>query len=151
MAPAGFNHGAVTINLAYRIADQVRKAKLGVVLGAETGFLLRRDPDTVRAPDIAFVRADRLPAGPRPEAYFPGAPDLAVEVISPGDRLTDVEEKVDEYLAAGSREVWVVNPARRTVTVHRPGQNPVVLREAETVTGGDVLPGFECPLAEIFA
>jgi len=150
MSPGGFYHGAIIDNLEFLLTKHVREHKLGRVVGAETGFLLSRNPDTVRGADIAFVSAARLPVGEQPAGYFPGAPDLAVEVMSPGDTLAEVEDKVDDYLNAGARNVWVVNPRRRTVTIHAPGVPPVMLREAEMLEGGDVVPGFKCLVSEIF-
>ncbi|HWE94698.1 MAG TPA: Uma2 family endonuclease [Tepidisphaeraceae bacterium] len=150
MAPAGFDHGAITNNLAFLLTAFTRGKSLGQILGAETGFILARNPDVVRGPDVAFVQASRIPASGRPVKFWEGAPDLAVKVVSPSDTLEDVEEKVDDYLAAGTRMVWIVNPRRRTITVHRPGSNPVVLREADTLDGQDVLPGFHCGVHEAF-
>lgn len=150
MAPTGFDHGVVTARLTYLLARHIYERNLGVLLGAETGFRLSPDPDTVRAADVAFVRADRVPTE-RPTKYWQGAPDLAVEVVSPGDTHEEVEEKVADYLAAGTRSVWVVNPKRRSITLHRPGQNPVVLRDTDTLTDPDVLPGLSFSVAEAFA
>ena len=118
---------------------------------AETGFLLSRDPDHVRAPDVAFVRRERVEAVGYTHGFFPGAPDLAVEVISPSDRYTEVDEKVAEWLAAGTSMVVVVNPRNRTVRVHRPTTDSVLLTEEDTLDGGDVVPGWEMPVADIFA
>ena len=151
MAPAGAEHGGVTHRLAVFLSVHVDANHLGRVFAAETGFRLSRSPDTVRGVDVAFVRADRIPPGGPPAGFFEGPPDLAVEVVSPGDTLQEVEDKVDDYLAAGARMVWVVNPRRRTVTVHRPGANPVVLRETDTLDGQDVVPGFRCAVGAIFA
>ena len=149
MIPPGFQHGRITIKLTRPIVNHVEAHGLGIVVAAETGFVLSRDPDTVRALDVAFVRAER---GPGPErGYFPGAPDLAVEVLSPDDRPGYVCEKVAEWLEAGTRAVWVVDPRVRTVTVHTPAENPRVLREAEILDGGAVLPGFELAVRDIFA
>lgn len=150
MAPAGGEHGAITMRVGRLLANTVEQRKLGIVCAAETGFILSRDPDLVRAPDVAFVRATKVPRSGPPQSFWPFAPDLAVEVVSPADALEQVEEKVDDYLAAGTSAVWVVNPRRRSVTIHRPGQNPIVLREADTLDGGDVVPGFACQVAEIF-
>ena len=150
-APAGFEHGVVIMKLARLLANYVEEHKLGVILGAETGFKLSRGPDTVRGADVAFVAAARLPAGAKPVGYWEGAPDLAVEVVSPSDTADEVEEKVDQYLAAGARLVWVLYPKRRSLTVHRPGGNPVILREPDALDGMDVLPGFRCSLADVFA
>jgi Uma2 family endonuclease len=150
MAPSGFDHGALVDNFQVPLSTHVRNNKLGIVVGAETGFRLARNPDTVRGVDVGFVRADRLPPTGRPTGYFDGAPDLAVEVLSPTDTVEEVEEKVDDYLAAGCPMVLVINPRRRTLTVHRPGQQPLVLREADTFDAGEVVSGFRCPVAAIF-
>ncbi|MGH7214797.1 MAG: Uma2 family endonuclease [Tepidisphaeraceae bacterium] len=150
MAPAGFDHGAVIMNLSVPLATYVKAHRLGVVTGAETGFKLSSNPDTVRGADIAFVAASRIPATGRPVKFWQGAPDLAVEVVSPDDTMAEVEEKVDDYLNAGARLVWVVNPRRRTITVHRPGIEPVLLRQSDTLDGQDVVPGFSCRVAEVF-
>jgi Uma2 family endonuclease len=150
MAPAGFDHGATIINIAVLLAAHVKKHKLGVVLGAETGFILARDPDTVRGADVAFVRAARLEGKPRPKSFWVGAPDLAVEVLSPDDRPGEVKQKVNDYLAAGALLVWVVDPKRKSVTVHRPNQGSEVLRASETLHGEHVVPGFKCKVADVF-
>jgi Uma2 family endonuclease len=150
MAPAGFNHGAVIMRPASRLSAHVERHNPGVVLGAETGFVLSRNPDTVRGADAAFVSASRLPKGELPNSYFQGAPDLAVEVVAPGDTLTEVEDKVDDYLAAGAKLVWVVNPRRKTVTVHRLQTPPHMLRENDALGGDGVVPEFRCSVAEIF-
>jgi Uma2 family endonuclease len=150
MAPPGFDRGAVSHNVARLIGNHVADHRLGVVVGAETGFVLARNPDVVRGADAAFVVAGRIPSSGRPTRFWEGPPDLAIEVVSPSDTLQEVEEKVDDYLAAGTRRVWVVNPKRRTVTVYRPGAQPEVLREADGLAGEDVLPGFRCPVAALF-
>jgi len=149
MIPPSFAHGRITIRLTRPIANHVDAHGLGTVVAAETGFLLSRDPDTVRAPDIAFVRAAR---GPGPDrGYFPGAPDLAVEVLSPDDRPGYVRDKVAEWLEAGTLAVWVVDPTARTVTVHEAPRGPSVLSEADLLRGGDVLPGFALAVRDVFA
>jgi len=150
MAPAGFDHGVIIMKLARLLANHVEAQQLGVVLGAETGFRLSRNPDTVRGADIAFVAAARIPPGARPHGYWEGGPDLAVEVVSPGDTLEEVEGKVDDYLSAGTRLVIVINPRRKTVTVHSPGANPVILREGDVLDGGEIVPGFSCKVVDIF-
>jgi Uma2 family endonuclease len=150
MAPAGFQHGIVTMNLGTALAQHVKAHGLGLVPSSETGFVLRHAPDTVRAPDIAFVRAERIAAQGRPLKFWEGAPDLAVEVLSPSDTVDEVECKVDDYLTAGTLMVWVINPSRRSFTVHRPDQQPLLLRESGMLDGGDVVNGFSCPVAEIF-
>jgi Uma2 family endonuclease len=150
MAPSGFDHGAIINNFQRLLANHVFDQKLGVVVGAETGFRLSRNPDTVRGVDVGFVRADRVARAGRPSSYWDGAPDLAIEVLSPNDTVEDVEEKVDDYLRAGCPMVLMINPRRRTLTVHRPGQQPLVLRETDTFDAGEVVPGFRCPVAAIF-
>ncbi len=122
---------------------------MGVVTGAETGFLIGRNPDTVRAPDVALVRAERIPES-EPVGFFPGAPDLAVEVLSPSDAAGDVLAKVQDWLDAGCRAVWVLDPQTRTVTTYRTRRQIAVLCGSETLNGGDVLPGFEVPVARLF-
>ena len=150
MAPAGFDHGAIGINLAVELLQYVKKRKLGTVVGPDTGFIIAHNPDTVRAPDVAFVRRDRVPT-PRPVKFWPGAPDLAVEVVSPGDTVFEVDEKVQEWLDAGTGEVIVVNPRQKTVKVFRKGQTAVVLGIADTLENLSVVPGFRCAVADIFA
>jgi Uma2 family endonuclease len=151
MAPAGYEHGRIGTTLTLSLAEFVRKTKLGDVVMADTGFVLAHDPDVVRAPDAAFVSQARLKQTGVPKQFFPGPPDLAIEIVSPSDTLYEIDEKVDDYLTAGTRLVWVVNPRRRTVTVHRPGSQPVVLREADALTGEDVVPGFTCPVSQLFS
>jgi Uma2 family endonuclease len=150
MAPSGSEHGAIIVNLSVLLAVYVKQHKLGVVFGAETGFVLARDPDVVRGADVSFVKATRIPPSGIPKKFWEGGPDLAVEVVSPSDSLEEVEEKVDDYLNAGTLLVWVVNPRRRTIAIHQPGQNPRVLHEDDTLHGEDVVPGFQCRVAETF-
>jgi Uma2 family endonuclease len=151
MSLPGGEHGEVAGEFFRLIANHVRSAKLGKTYAAETGFIVDRDPDTVRGPDVGFVRAERLTEITNHRKYIPFAPDLAVEVLSPNDRPDAVDEKVQEWLAAGSRMVWTVDPGARTVTVHRPGAEPVTLTEDQDIDGGDVLPGFVCRVALFFS
>src|SRR5215207_4926141 len=120
MTPAGNVHGRVAMSFAWRLARHVEENRLGTVYAAETGFRLATDPDTVRAPDVAFVSRARTDEVGDVEEFWPGAPDLAVEVVSPSDAFTDVVEKVSEYLAAGCRMIVVVDPRGRSATVYRP-------------------------------
>ena len=150
MAPAGYEHGRVTMKLGRLVANFVAAHHLGDVLGAETGFKLRKNPDTVRAADVAFVAAARIPPGSQTYGFWEGGPDLAVEVVSPGDSLEEVEVKIDDYLNAGTSIVWIVNPKRRTITVHRAGGDLQVLRETDTLSGEEIIPGFQCQVAEAF-
>lgn len=126
----------------------VRRLGLGTVL-VEAGYVLRRMPDTVRGPDVSFVSVARLPPDQIPETFIPGAPDLAVEVISPGSRWFEIEEKVADYLAGGARLVWLVDPRARGVVVRYPDRPPAVLSEADTLDGEDVVPGFTVPVTEL--
>jgi Uma2 family endonuclease len=150
MPPAGFEHGAVGINLTLPLAQHVKEKGLGFVVAAETGFLLASDPDTVRAPGIGFVRAERLQATGITRHYWPGAPDLAVEIVSPNDTVFGVDEKVQEWLEAGASLVWVVNPRQRTVTVWRPGAVAAILSTEDTLDGGVVVPGFSIKVGTLF-
>jgi Uma2 family endonuclease len=151
MAPAGNVHGRIAMRLAWRLAQYVEAHQLGVVYAAETGFRLATNPDTVRAADVAFVSQRRVDEVGDVEGYWPGAPDLAVEVISPNDTYTAVEEKVAEWLGAGARSVWVVNPRMRTVAVYRTRTDVSVLTDQDVLSGGDVLAGWEARVADIFA
>jgi Uma2 family endonuclease len=151
MSPAGDEHGKTTMELAGPLHQYVKRNKLGKVYAAETGFLIQTNPDTVRAPDIAFVRTERIEETPRVKSYRPGAPDLAVEVTSPGDTVSEVEDKVTEWLEAGARMVWVVSPRLKTVTVYRSLTEVVALTEKDVLDGGEVVPGFQIPVAEIFS
>jgi Uma2 family endonuclease len=150
MTPAGFQHGDVALELAFHVKAFVREHGLGKVLAAETGFVLGRAPDTVRAPDVAFVRSDRVPAG-RERRFAELAPDLVAEVTSPADRVAEVNAKVGQWLDAGVRLVWVVDPETEVVVVHHPDGLARVLRGDDVLDGGDVLPGFRLPLPELFA
>jgi len=149
MIPPGAEHGRVAMNLARLIANHVVAFGQGTVYAAETGFLLARNPDTVRAPDVAFVRTGRPRAPAR--GYYPGAPDLAVEVLSPEDRRAAVRAKVADWLAAGARAVWVVDPGARTVVVHAPHAEPLRFAEDTVLPGADLLPGLALPVRAIFA
>jgi Uma2 family endonuclease len=150
MAPSGHTHGRVVMKFSWPLGQYVEEHDLGAVYAAETGFLLATDPDTVRAPDVSFVRRDRLALASEAKGYFPGAPDLAVEVISPGDVYTEVEEKVGEWLEAGTRMVVVINPRNRTVKVYRSVTDVHVLTEHDTFDGGDVVAGFQLSVRRLF-
>ena len=148
--PAGNIHGNRTMRLGWRLAQHVEANDLGVVFAAETGFRLASEPDTVRAPDIAFVANTRVEEVGEFEGFWPGAPDLAVEVNSPFDAYTSVEEKVADFLNGGTQAVWVVDPRRRTVTVYRSASEITILTEDDTLNGCDIIAGFACRVAEIF-
>jgi Uma2 family endonuclease len=150
MSPAGHTHGKIIIRLTLPLAQHVKQNGLGEVYAAETGFKLRSNPDTVRAPDIAFITRQRVKDVGETTGYWPGAPDLAVEVLSPDDSVSEVEQKVSEWLEAGSKQVWVVSPKMQTVTIYRSPTDIKVLVGAETLDGEDVIPGFQFKVAEIF-
>ena len=147
MSPAGEEHGAVIVNLTVPLAQHVKAFDLGVVYG-ETGFKLASDPDTVLAPDIAFIRRERV--GSISKGYRKGAPDLVVEVISPGESKSKIKEKVELWLQSGALVVWTVNPQTRMVTVHRLDMEPRLLSQEDELTGDDLVPGFRFPVSEIF-
>ena len=146
--PPGFRHGRLTVDLAARLSAHLRATAAAQVLVVESGFHLARDPDTVRGPDIAVISRDRLPV-PEPTG-FPGvAPDLVVEVRSPGDRAGEVLAKVADWLTAGTRLVWVVDPDRQLARVYRQDGSESVVTEHEALDGEDVVPGFSCSLDAI--
>jgi Uma2 family endonuclease len=150
LTPAGHEHGRYTMRFSVPLGQHVEEHNLGVVYAAETGFQLATNPDTVRAPDIAFVsreRAASVSAGP---GFFPGAPDLAVEVVSPSDTDAEVESKVEDWLRAGCRLVIVVNPRNQTLKTYRAMTNIAVLTVEDTLDAGDVVPGFRLPVRKVF-
>lgn len=151
MPPAGSEHGYVAMNIGSSLNVHVKANNLGRVYTAETGFRLASDPDTVRAPDAAFVSRERVEEIGRVAGYWPGAPDLAVEVVSPGDTHSQVVEKALGWLEAGCRMVLVADPERRTVTAYRSLDDIRILTGDGTVDGADVVPGWSLPVAEIFA
>jgi len=148
--PPGSWHGAVAANLAYLLGDFVRRHEWGVVFAQDTGFKIGSDPDTVRAPDVAFVARDRTGAI-RARGYAELAPDLLAEIVSPDDRPADVLAKVADWLGAGTKLVWVIDPERSEARVYRQDGSLAVLGEHESLDGEDVLPGFSCPLRPALA
>ncbi len=148
--PTGAKHGNVSVRVGRLLDEYVEAHDLGIVCGAETGFILQRTPDVVRAPDVAFVAKDRIPATGVPETYWPFAPDLAVEVVSPSDRVDDLQAKVGEYFTAGTRLVWVIHPRSRTVFVYRSPHDVRALGETDELSSADVLPGFSCRVSRCF-
>ena len=138
------------MNLAGTLGQYIRAGSLGQVYAAGTGFQLTTGPDTVRAPDVAFVRQERVVAAGRVARYWSGPPDLAAEVLSPNDRPAEVEEKVASWLAHGLRLVLVVDPRRRTVRVYCPGTPPRTLAEEDVLSGEDVIPGWTLPVGTLF-
>ena len=149
MSPVGWQHGRIVIHLATLLNRHVEDHNLGVVV-TEVGFKLASNPDTVRAPDLAFVRQERIPAVDL-RGFWHGAPDLVVDVLSPDDRPSEVRGKIDEYLRYGVTVVIVVNPDDETVSVCRRLSPPLVLSGVDAVLEvGDLIPGFRCTLSHIF-
>jgi Uma2 family endonuclease len=144
MSPAGAEHGFVAWNIVHSLGSYVKTQRLGRMYIAEAGFRIARNPDTVLAPDAAFVRADRVVPT---DKYFEGAPDAAIEVVSPNDSYAEVQEKAAEWLRGGCRVVVVVDPKSRTVRVHRPGGSTDV---TDTLAIEDVVPGWTIALRDIF-
>lgn len=150
MPPAGQEHGDVQANLFLPIGTFVQANSLGRTYSGETGFRLSEDPDVVVAPDVAFVRADRLDLFGRLKGYLPLVPDLAIEVVSPSDYPKLVLQKIEKYMGVGIPLLVIVYPDRRIVQVLGAGRESVELGESDVFDGGDVLPGFRLPVAEIF-
>ena len=149
MSPSGWRHGNVVSKLHVRLASFVDQNSLGMMFGAETGFRLATNPDTVRAPDIAFVAKQSIPEELPERGFWPGAPDLAVEVLSPGDRTGEVDEKIDAWLTAGCRAVWIVDPELETVTIYSSRTNVQVKTAGEVLQGDPVVRGFSCAVNEL--
>ncbi len=146
--PPGGRHGMIAGSLVAHLSNHVERFRLGTVL-VEAGYVLQRAPDTVRGPDISFVSRERLAPERIPEQFIPGAPDLAVEILSPSSRWSEVEERIADYFAAGARLVWVVDPGERRVIVRYPDRPPRVVAAGDLLDGEDVLPGFALAAAEI--
>lgn len=144
----GSLHARLLIRLSRLLDEFVERASNGVVLG-DPGVFLARDPDTVRGPDLAFFTHERIPASSYATTIW-GPPDLAIEILSPSDRAGGIREKVNEYLDAGVRVVWVIDPRKRAVTIHRPGGAVRHLLSDDVLEGDDVLPGFRLPLVGFF-
>lgn len=149
MSLPGYKHGRICSRIDLKLRSFVEAQGLGEVV-TEVGFVLRRNPDMVRGPDIAFVSREKLQALGETSKFWPGPPDLAVEVLSPDDRASDVLRKVRDYLEAGTRLVWVADPETETVSAYRGLQQVRVYRSDEELPGEDVLPGFSLKVAEIF-
>lgn len=148
--PPGTRHGAIAARLAYHLSAFVLQQRLGIIFAQDTGFKIGRDPDTVRGPDVAFVamaRSDRIPA----RGYAELAPDIVAEVLSPDDTAAEVLAKLADWLAAGTRLVWLVDPLRSEVRVYRADGSLSILGSEQSLDGEDVLPGFRCPVPQIFA
>ena len=151
MSPAGSRHGRITMRMGSMLEQHVRANQLGAVYAAETGFLVARNPDTVRAPDVAFVGKRKLDPTGDIDGYLPLAPDLAVEVVSPNDSSTFVEAKAQMWLEAGTAMVLVVDPATRTVRVYRTKDSIDVLTESDELDASAVVAGWKLAVGEFFS
>lgn len=150
MTPIGIQHGAIVIKLGRLLGDYIERKRLGLV-GTEIGFRLSRNPDTVRAPDLAFIARKRLPQEGIPKKFADFPPDLAVEVLSPEDTASELLKKIEEYLTAGVPLIWVVDPATQTVTVYRSLQEVAMLSSDQDLDGGEAVPGFRCKVSDLFS
>ena len=148
MAPVGYLHGKTVMRFAFMLEEHARERRLGDVL-VELGVVLKTNPDTVFAPDIAFIRRDRVPTT-IPRGFWQGAADLAVEVLSPDDRSAEVRTKVAEYLRRDTPLVVVVDPQTRVVTKWTRSATPLTLTDADTLDLGEVIDGFSCRVRELF-
>lgn len=150
MSPAGHHHGRIALNFTTPLDQFVRANQLGAVYAAETGFKLAEDPDVVRAPDAAFIRRERVEEVGQTEGFWPGAPDLAAEVVSPGDTYAEVQDKIADWLDAGTRLVVVVNPRTQTVDLYRSRSDIRILTIDDVLDGGEVVPNWTLPVRDIF-
>lgn len=150
LLPNNEAHAFTEGNLTVLLGSYVRQNRLGRVLTGDAGFILRRNPDTVRGPDIAFIGAEPASPAVRQRGFLEVMPDLAIEIVSPGNTPAEIQARVHDYFEAGVRLVWVVYPERRAVQVIRSLQERVELTEEDTLTGEDVIPGFSCRVSEIF-
>ncbi|MBI4312583.1 MAG: Uma2 family endonuclease [Chloroflexi bacterium] len=150
MPPTGGDHGEASFNIAMLLGIFIKEHHAGKGYGAETGFVISHDPDTVRAPDVAFISRERLQAGPQ-QGFVTTIPDLVGEVVSPSDTAPTVQAKVEDWLSVGVRIVWVVYPNTRSVVVYQPDMTARVLTYGDTLAGDPVLPGFACKVSELFS
>ena len=150
MAPAGFKHNVIAANLGGELRNFVQPRGLGQVAIGDTGVWLERDPDTVRAPDLVFMSAERQPLDADPPSYLEVVPEIAAEVRSRNDSRREVHDKALMWLSHGVRLCWVVHPDTRTIDVYAAGAEPLTLGEGDTLDGGDVLPGFTCAVSAVF-
>ena len=148
--PAGVRHGRIVVNLTILLSGFIKPRRLGWIVASQVGFLLKRDPDTVRAPDIAYISAKKLPLDADVPGYYEGAPDLAVEIFSHNDSPRELYHKARMWISFGVPLVWVVDPENRAIEVHRPNQPALRLAEDDTLDGSETLPGFSCPVRDPF-
>lgn len=151
--PPGAEHGGLVARLAGRLDIWASERKIGRATG-ESGYVIRRGPDSVRGPDVSFISAERLIDGRLPRTYLEGAPDLAVEIVSPGDRAGEINRKVAEYLESGAKRVWVVWPETQTVTIYRPDGTARTFGADDVLTSAEAsfsVEGFILLVRDIFA
>ena len=148
--PTGTQHGKIVVKLGSKLMNFTEPRQLGTLTASDSGVWLERNPDTVREPDIAFYSTEKMPLDAEITGYAEVTPDLVVEVRSPSDSRREVNDKALMWLRYGARLVWVVHPDSRTVDVHREGASVAVRSIGEALDGSDVLPGFACPVSEIF-
>ncbi len=146
--PAGGQHGLIGSNAGYFIRKYLEANPIGHCFNSDTGFILSMEPSIVRAPDVSFVRTERLPDVPT--GYIPVPPDIAMEIVSPTDRFNDVQQKVRDYLEAGTTVIWLIQPRTRSLTIYRKSSPPSELSENDDLTDQELLPGFEIPVARLF-
>ena len=146
----GKRHARIAMIIGAKFVNHVVPRRLGQVGGTDGGVLIRRNPDTVREPDVYFVSAERLPLDDESDGYLEVVPELVVEIVSPGDSQTEVNEKIQMWLEFGVSMAVEVRPPQKAIVVHRPDIPPVTLTGDDALDGGDVLPGFSLPLSEIF-
>jgi Uma2 family endonuclease len=146
--PPGFQHGEIMLRLGARLLQHVDAHDLGLVVVGDPGFKLTTDPDTVRGPDVAFIRRERAPH-PTPVGFAAVPPDLVVEIRSPSDRPGDILGKVGDWLSAGTQLVWVIDPTHHVAQVYRRDETQSTIGPREALDGEDVLPGFSCALDSI--
>ena len=149
MSPSGWKHGEVVGVFHTLLGSHIRQHRLGVIFGAETGFKISESPDTVRAPDIAFIAKENLPADEPKEGFWPGAPDLAIEVLSPSDQAEEVAAKTKMWLDSGVQQVWIVDPRKKSLTVHRSSGEVSVFNNDQLFESGEIVPGFSMSVAEL--
>jgi Uma2 family endonuclease len=147
--PPNARHGRLAVKIAVRLETWSEQGKHGVV-GVESGFTLSKNPDVVRFPDVYFIRAERVPPTGVPDAFWTIAPNLAVEVVSPSESAADVQEKVRDYLQAGTPLMWVIYPRSEQVVVHTTDGVARTLSGDDLLASSDVLPGFGCTVRQIF-
>ena len=147
---SGGKHGDIAFALGAEIRAYARPRRLGRVGGTDTGVLLERNPDTVREPDVYYISAEKLPLDVSVSGYYEVMPDVVAEVLSPSDTRQEFDAKIQMWLDFGVRLVLAIYPETRHITTHQPGRPPATLGYGDTLDGGEIIPGFQCPVREIF-